>query len=71
MDNTVLTFETVKRVFPLINFNIPTPIVLIGLNNSSSEVIWEETGFFGHQKLPKYSGLSDGEKIGWDKLIDD
>ncbi|MFM8440057.1 MAG: BglII/BstYI family type II restriction endonuclease [Acidobacteriota bacterium] len=70
MDSTVLTFETVKRVFPLINFNIPTPIVLIGLNNSSCEVIWKDTGLFGHKKLQSYSGLSDSEKIGWDKLID-
>lgn len=70
MDNTVLTFETVQRVFPLINFNIPTPIVLIGLNDSSSEVGWEDTGLFGHRKLQSYSSLPEAERLGWDKLID-
>ena len=69
MDDTVLTFETVKRVFPLINFNIPTPIVLIGLNNSSQGEVWRETQIFGHQKLTPYADLSDEEKLKWDELI--
>lgn len=70
MDDTVLTYETVKRVFPLINFNIPTPIVLIGLNNSTQGEKWIETEIFGHQKLTPYTDLLESEKVKWDRLID-
>jgi len=70
MDDTVLTYETVRRVFPLINFNIPTPIVLVGLNNSSEGELWYETEIFGHQKLAPYAELLENDKRKWDKLIE-
>jgi hypothetical protein len=70
MDTTVLTYESVQRVFPLINFNIPTPIVLIGLNNSTDGEIWAETEIFGHQKLAPYNEMSHLDKAIWDKLIE-
>lgn len=69
MDDTVLTYETVRRVFPLINFNIPTPIVLVGLNNSTEGEIWKETELFGHQKLSKYDDLTKDEQSKWEEVI--
>jgi hypothetical protein len=70
MDSTVLTYETAQRVFPLINFNIPTPIVLIGLNNSSQGEIWAESKMFGHKTLEKYDDLTNREREIWDAIID-
>ena len=69
MDSTCVTFETVQRVFPAMNFNIPTPIVLVGLNNSDKGEIWEESELFGHQKLEPFEKLSNSDKSKWeDKL---
>lgn len=70
MDSTVLTFETVKRVFPLINFNIPTPIVLVGLSSSTGGEVWEASQYFGHKSLDPYDKLSDVEREIWKKVID-
>lgn len=69
MDDTVLTFEAVNRIFPLINFNIPTPIVVIGLNNSSEGQEWSETNYFGHKKLSRYSDLDSVQRAKWDAII--
>lgn len=69
MDSTCVTFETVQRVFPAMNFNIPTPIVLIGLNNSSEGEIWPESELFGHQKLEPFEKLSDSEKSEWEEKL--
>lgn len=70
MDSTVLTFETAKRVFPLINFNIPTPIVLIGLNNSTRGEIWNSSKMFGHKTLERYDDITNKEREIWDEIID-
>lgn len=70
MDTTVLTFESVVKVIPLMNFNIPTPIVVLGLHSSSGGTIWEETDFFSHKKLKKWTELSNPERREWSKRID-
>jgi len=70
MDSTVLTFETAQRVFPLINFNIPTPIVLLGLNNSSAGEIWADSKMFGHKTLDRYDDITNKERDLWDAIID-
>lgn len=81
MDNTVLTFESVKRVFPLMNFNIPTPIVVIGLENQDdSGSTWEESPLFptkeflksefGIEKILPYAKISSAEKSYWDNVIE-
>lgn len=70
MDSTVLTYETAQRVFPLINFNIPTPIVLIGLNNSSGGEIWNDSKMFGHKTLDRYDDITNKEREVWDEIID-
>jgi len=69
MDSTVLTFETVKRVFPLINFNIPTPIVLVGLSSSTSGEVWEPSQYFGHKSQDYFEKLSDVERDIWIKIM--
>lgn len=69
MDSTTLTFETVNRVFPAVNFNIPTPIVVIGLNNSTDGEVWADSLLFGHKKLAPYAEISMAEKVIWDDII--
>jgi hypothetical protein len=70
MDSTVLTFETVNRVMPIINFNIPTPIILIGVDASTNGTDWNKTKYFGHKKLTKFDELSLSEQKYWRDLID-
>lgn len=70
MDATVLTFESVVKVIPLMNFNIPTPIVVLGLHSSSQGTLWEETDFFSHKKLKKWTELAEPEQREWSKKID-
>jgi hypothetical protein len=43
MDSTVLTFDQVLSVLPHVNFSIPTPIIILGVNNSSAGEPWKET----------------------------
>lgn len=71
MDSTVLTFETVSRVMPHINFNIPTPLVLVGVNSSEDGEAWADTqGFFGHKKLKPYQSLTAAEQTKWCAVFD-
>ena len=81
MDSTVLTFESVKRVFPLMNFNIPTPIVVVGLENQDdSGRSWVESPLFPSkdflkskfsvEKISEYAKLSAAEKAYWDSIIE-
>jgi hypothetical protein len=67
MDSTVVTFEQVLNVLPHVNFSIPTPIIVLGVNNSSEGEIWRETKMFGTKKkdLPIYKDLSSEEKNKW------
>ena len=70
MDSSVLTYESVQRILPQINFTIPTPLVVIGLNNSSDGLIWRDSHLFGHKTLKKYSELSRNDQLEWDSIID-
>jgi hypothetical protein len=81
MDGTVLTFESVKRVFPLMNFNIPTPIVVLGLEDKDDlGVAWKESPLFptkeflklefGVEKISSYEKASIAEKNYWDSVIE-
>lgn len=65
MDSTVLTFETVNRVLPQVNFNIPTPIIVLGLEPATNGEAWGETSAFGHKKLPEWKKLSASEVSFW------
>ena len=71
MDTTVLTFDQVLNVLPHVNFSIPTPIIILGVSNSSDGEIWEKTDLFGTKKkdLPIYTKLSHLEKAIWDEMI--
>jgi hypothetical protein len=81
MDSTVLTFESTKRVFPAMNFNIPTPILLIGLESKDTDGSnWDKSPLFptkkelkekfGIDELSPYAKLSATEKSYWDDIID-
>ena len=71
MDTTVLTFDQVLNVLPHVNFSIPTPIIILGVNNSSDGEVWEKTSLFGTKKknLPIYNKLGQLEKRIWDEMI--
>jgi len=70
MDGSVLTYQSVKRIIPQINFTIPTPLVVIGLSNSTRGLIWRDSEMFGHKTLKRYEHLSENEKKKWDSVID-
>jgi hypothetical protein len=71
MDSTVVTFDQVLNVLPHVNFSIPTPIIVLGVNNSTDGETWPKTELFGTKKkdLPIYSNLSLVEKSIWEKMI--
>lgn len=70
MDSTVLTFESVVKVIPLMNFNIPTPIVVLGLHASTDGTLWDETEFFAHKKLSKWRDMSNTDQSLWAERIE-
>jgi hypothetical protein len=71
MDTTVVTFEQVLKVLPHVNFSIPTPIIVLGINNSSNGEIWKETKSFGtkQKEFSMYEKLISEEKHKWNQLI--
>ena len=71
MDSTVLTYDQVLNVLPHVNFSIPTPIVVLGVNNSQDGEVWESTELFGTKKkdLPAYSQLLPEQKSKWEKAL--
>jgi hypothetical protein len=71
MDTTVLTFDQVLNVLPHVNFSIPTPIIILGVNSSTDGEIWDKTALFGTKKkdLPIYNRLSLSEKSLWEEAI--
>jgi hypothetical protein len=71
MDTTVVTFDQVLNVLPHVNFSIPTPIIIIGITNSTNGEIWKETKLFGTKKrdLPVYETLGSYEKTLWNEMI--
>jgi hypothetical protein len=71
MDGTVLTFESASKVMPLVNFNIPTPLVLVGLDAAEGGLAWEQNGFFDHKKLSKFGSLSASKQSEWLYQIQD
>ena len=66
MDSTVITFDQVETILPHITFSIPTPIVIIGLEEKSDNDIWKPSNLFGHKKIGSYPGT---KKEFWDELI--
>jgi hypothetical protein len=70
MDSSVITYESVNRIMPLINLNIPTPIVLVGIDAANDGIDWEESKLFGHKTLSPFKSLSEAEQIKWHSLID-
>lgn len=67
MDSTVITFEQVNTILPHITFSIPTPIIILGIDNRNDEnsEMWSETKLFGNKKIGNYST----NKSKWDDLI--
>ncbi len=51
MDSTVITLDQVETILPHITFSIPTPIVILGINNSDFWFGVEINGLFGNKKL--------------------
>lgn len=66
MDSTVITFDQVETILPHITFSIPTPIAILGINNSNHGEEWHPTRLFGNKKIGSYSG---SRKSYWDELI--
>jgi hypothetical protein len=71
MDSTVVTYEQVLKVLPHVNFSIPTPIIIVGIDNASNGEVWKETKLFGTKKknLPIYEQLTDGQRESWNEII--
>ena len=70
MDSTVLTYESVVKVIPLMNFNIPTPIVVLGLHASSDGTLWDDTELFAHKKLSKWQDMAPKDQTLWADRIE-
>ena len=72
MDTTVVTFEQVMKVLPHVNFSIPTPIIIVGIRNSSEGKSWSKTALFGTKKenLPAYKDLGWEDKKKWNQIIE-
>jgi hypothetical protein len=66
MDSTVITFDQVETILPHITFSIPTPIVIIGLDDSSNGERWTPTKLFGNKKIGSYNG---SKKNMWDEIL--
>lgn len=66
MDSTVITFDQVKTILPHITFSIPTPIAILGLDNSSDDQTWQPTKLFGHKSIGFFEGP---RRSYWEDLI--
>ena len=66
MDSTVITYDQVETILPHITFSIPTPIVILGIAESSNGMQWSPTKLFGNKKIGSYNGP---KKNYWDDLI--
>jgi hypothetical protein len=67
MDSTVITFDQVQTILPHITFSIPTPIIIIGISDSTNGNSWAPTKLFGNKKIGNYQG---SKKDYWDELIE-
>jgi len=65
MDSTVHTFEQVRRVLRYVTFSVPTPMVVVGLNNSTAGEVWEPTDLFQGRKLGRFDQLSEERGQRW------
>lgn len=68
MDSTVITYDQVETILPHITFSIPTPIVILGINDSTNGLDWSPTRLFGNRKIGSYNGP---KKNFWDELIEE
>ncbi len=66
MDSTVITFDQVETILPHITFSIPTPILILGINNSTDSEEWEKTKLFGNKKIGSFEGP---KKSFWEELL--
>lgn len=62
MDGTVHTFEQVTRVLDYVTFSVPTPMVVVGLNNSTAGEVWPESPLFPGKKPGRFDNLSEREQ---------
>jgi len=71
MDTTVVTYEQVLKVLPHVNFSIPTPIIIVGIDNATNGEVWNSTKLFGTKKknLPIYKDLTDAQREKWNEII--
>lgn len=65
MDATVHTFDQVVRVLEFVTFSVPTPMVLVGLNNSSDGSPWGSTILFPGSKPGPFGGLPGHAQEVW------
>lgn len=68
MDTTVITYDQVETILPHITFSIPTPIVILGIADSTAGQPWSPTKLFGNKKIGSYSGP---KKNFWDELLEE
>jgi hypothetical protein len=68
MDSTVITYDQVETILPHITFSIPTPIVILGITDSTDGLQWSPTRLFGNKKIGSYNGP---KKNFWDDLIEE
>jgi hypothetical protein len=66
MDSTVITFDQVETILPHITFSIPTPIVIIGIENCNESEKWAPTKLFGNKKIGSFEGP---KKSFWEEVI--
>lgn len=66
MDTTVITFDQVQTILPHITFSIPTPIVILGIEDSDENSTWAPTKLFGNKKIGSYDGP---KRNYWDEVI--
>lgn len=69
MDSTVHTFEQVRRVLRYVTFSVPTPIVVVGLNNSTQGEAWPVTDLFQGRKLPRFDQVSEERAQRWHETV--
>ena len=66
MDATVHTFDQVVRVLDFVTFSVPTPMVLVGLNNSADGGnIWPDTFLFPGSKPGPFRRLPEHVQEVW------
>ena len=70
MDSTVHTFEQVRRVLRYVTFSVPTPMVVVGLNNSTDGEVWQPTELFQGRKLRRFDQVGEERAQRWREAVD-